>query len=257
MFLSPCIDSIFYKSCIGLDDQILTVKNTGYKHFEFWTWWDKDIDLLERMVKQEGIQISAMCTRFISLVDKQEHENYQQGLEASIEVANRLGVKTLISQTGNEIDIPRSEQLKNLKTGLLSCIPLLEKADITIVIEPLNLLVDHPGYFLSSSDEAAEIIAAIDDKHIKMLFDLYHQQITEGNITRRLMQYLPYIGHIHAADNPGRKEPGTGELNFHYIFNSLEKSGYHGAIGLEFFADSYQKEKLKYLKETFRIKERR
>jgi hydroxypyruvate isomerase len=251
MYLSPCIDAVFYQSSLHLKEQILTVKNSGYTHFEFWSWWDKDLDLLERMVNQGEIQIAAMCTRFISLVDKNAHVAYQQGLRESIEVASRLGVKTIISQTGKEMNLPRSQQLQNLKDGLISCIPVLEKADITLVIEPLNLLVDHPGYFLSSSDEAADLIAAINDSHIKMLFDVYHQQITEGDVTRRLNQYLPYIGHIHVADNPGRQEPGTGELNFHNIFASLKKAGYEGGIGLEFFPNHSPEEKLKFLKVNY------
>jgi hydroxypyruvate isomerase len=253
MYLSPCIDAIFYKSSLNLIDQIQSVKNSGYKYFEFWSWWDKDLDLLERMVKQEGIQISAMCTRFISLIDRNEHTHYQQGLRESIEVASRLGVKTIISQTGNEMDLPRSQQLQNLKDGLISCIPMLEKEEMTLVIEPLNLIVDHPGYFLSSSDEAAELIASINHPYIKMLFDVYHQQITEGNVTSRLNQYLPYIGHIHVADNPGRKEPGTGELNYHNIFASLKHAGYQGGIGLEFFPDDSPEEKLKCLKVNFPV----
>jgi hydroxypyruvate isomerase len=251
MYFSPCIDAIFSKSNLNLRAQIQTVKNIGFKYFEFWSWWDKDIDLIERMVKQEEIQLSALCTRFISLVDRNEHLDYQQDLKLTIEVAKRLGVQTIITQTGNEMDLPRNQQLQNLKDGLISCIPLLEEADITLVVEPLNLLVDHPGYFLSSSDEAAELIATLNDSHIKMLFDVYHQQITEGNVTRRLMQYLPYIGHIHVADNPGRREPGTGELNYHYIFASLKHAGYQGGIGLEFFPDQSPEEKLKNFKKTF------
>ena len=253
MYLSPCIDAIFFNRFINLNDQILAVKNTGYKHFEFWSWWDKDLDLLERVVKEEGLIISAMCTRFISLVDKKERSHYQQGLMESIEVAKRLGVKTLISQTGNELDFSRSKQLENLKDGLMACISILERADMMLVIEPLNITVDHPGYFLSSSDEAAELIAQINNPHIKMLFDVYHQQITEGNVTRRLEQYNNYIGHIHIADNPGRKEPGTGELNYHYIFDSLKNTGYLGGLGLEFFPDHSPEEKLRYVKVNFPI----
>jgi hydroxypyruvate isomerase len=251
MYFSPCIDAIFSKSNLILRDQIKTVKNIGYKQFEFWSWWNKDVDLIERTMKREEIQLSALCTRFISLVDRNEHLHYQQGLNETIKVAKRLGVQTIITQTGNENDLPRNQQLLNLKEGLITCIPFLEEADITLVVEPLNLLVDHPGYFLSSSDEAAELIALINDSHIKMLFDVYHQQITEGNVTSRLMQYLPYIGHIHVADNPGRREPGTGELNYHYIFASLKEAGYQGGIGLEFFPDHSPEEKLKNFKETF------
>ncbi len=118
--------------------------------------------------------------------------------------------------------------------ALSAAAPIFESGGITAVLEPLNVLVDPKGYYLSSSAQAADIIKEVKSENIKMLFDIYHQQITEGNIINNINQYKDLIGHFHIADNPGRHEPGTGELNYSAIFKAIEKTGYEGFVGLEF-----------------------
>jgi hydroxypyruvate isomerase len=90
------------------------------------------------------------------------------------------------------------------------------------------------GYYLASSHQAAEILKTVGSPNVKMLFDVYHQQITEGNLIVNLKQYMPYIGHIHTADNPGRHEYGTGEINYSSVFKAIDEAGYGGYVGLEY-----------------------
>src|SRR5699024_2840131 len=110
---------------------------------------------------------------------------------------------------------------------------LCEAAGIVLEVEPLNGLVDHPGHFLQRSDEAVEIIDQVNSPYVKLVFDVYHQQITEGNVIRNATQYMEQINHYHIADNPGRNQPGTGELNYINILNAIQDTGYDGFIGLE------------------------
>ena len=106
---------------------------------------------------------------------------------------------------------------------------------MTLVIEPLNTAVDHPGCYLSTSAEAAKIITETDSPSVKMLFDIYHQQITEGDLIRNILRYLPRIGHFHAAGNPGRGTILKGEIHYPAIFEAIDGTSYQGYAGLEYF----------------------
>jgi hydroxypyruvate isomerase len=112
--------------------------------------------------------------------------------------------------------------------------PLFEKSGITLVLEPLNILCDHMGYYLASSYEAFEICNVVGSKNIKVLYDIYHQQITEGNLIPTIRKYFDLIGHFHVADVPGRNEPGTGEINYRNVFRAIEDLGYDKYVGLEY-----------------------
>lgn len=107
------------------------------------------------------------------------------------------------------------------------------KLGVKPVIEPINHR-DIPGFFLNTTDQAAAVIQAVGPEKIGMQFDLYHCQITEGDIVRRVEKHLPLIAHMQVADNPGRHEPGTGEVNWPFVFDRLDALGYRGWIGCEY-----------------------
>jgi hydroxypyruvate isomerase len=108
-----------------------------------------------------------------------------------------------------------------------------EAANITLVLEALNTLVDHPGNFLTFTKDAAELIRVINSSNIKILYDIYHMQIMEGNLIDTLKAYIDAIGYIHVADVPGRHEPGTGEINFANVMSVLKELDYDGIVGFE------------------------
>jgi hydroxypyruvate isomerase len=108
-----------------------------------------------------------------------------------------------------------------------------EKSNVTLVLEALNTIVDHSGNFLASTRQADELIRSVNASRIKILYDIYHMQIMEGNIIYTLNRYIDSIGYIHIADVPGRHEPGTGEINFANVIKTLEKLKYDGIIGFE------------------------
>jgi hydroxypyruvate isomerase len=112
--------------------------------------------------------------------------------------------------------------------------PLAEKAGVTLVLEPLNVYVDHPGYFLDGSAAGFDLVRAVGSPRIKLLYDIYHMQVMEGNIIQTLTSNLDVIGHVHVADVPGRHEPGTGELSYANIFEALRQAGYDKYVGFEF-----------------------
>jgi len=227
--------NIFFQD-VPFPDRIAKVAALGYKQAEFWGWWDQDVDAIAAAAKKSNVAIAAFCTKFISLVDASKRAEYLEALQETIDVAAKLNCRTLISQVGNELPgVPRCEQHASLVAGLAASAPLLAKAGVTLTIEPLNLLVDHAGYYLARSDEAFEVIREVNSPNVKVLFDIYHQQITEGHLIRNIRDNAQLIGHYHIADNPGRGEIGTGEINYPNVLKAVEETGYQGYVGVELF----------------------
>ncbi len=213
-----------------------SVKNAGISAVEFWAWWDKDLNSIKEAREETGLEISAFCTKMVSLVDETKRIEYKEGLKGSIQKAKFLGCGSLISQVGNEMaETSREKQHKSIVEGLKECVPILEDAGIMLLVEPLNTLVNHKGYYLYSSDEAFEIVDEVGSQNVKVLFDIYHQQIMEGNLISRITNNINKIGHFHAAGNPGRHELDTGEIYYENIFMEIEKTGFNGYMGLEYF----------------------
>ena len=244
---SPCLD-IFFKD-LPFDERVKKIASIGYKHYEFWTWWNKNMEEVKEATEKHNMNLVAFCTRFISLVDASKRQAYLDGLGETIEVAKKTNTKVIISQVGNELEgVSRDEQKQSLVDGLKESAKLLMGTGKVLAIEPLNLLYDHAGYFLARSDEAAEILREVNSPDVKMLFDIYHQQITEGNLINNIKKYIDLIAHFHAADHPGRKEIGSGEINYTNIFNVIENLDFSGCIGIELFpANKNHEEVLKKL----------
>ncbi len=128
----------------------------------------------------------------------------------------------------------RLKQKETLYENLCKAAGLLEKEEITLVLEPLNVLIDHPTQFLSSSEECFDLIKLVNSPRIRVLYDIYHQQITEGNIIDTICRNISLIGHFHSAGVPGRNELYKGELNYSEILKRIESLDYDGYFGLEF-----------------------
>lgn len=231
---SVCIDAVF--EGVGKAEAIARVADCGIGAFEFWGWWDKDLAEIEDAAAKHSMQIASICTKFISLVDPQLRNAYLDGLGESIDAAKRLGCPTLISQVGDfRQGVARQEQHDCLVEGLRAAAPMLEQDGVTLVFEPLNDLIDHIGYYLVRSDEAFEIVDQVASDRVKVVFDIYHQQISEGNVIRNATENVARIGHFHAAGNPGRNELTRGELNYAEIIWAIRNTDYQGFVGLEYW----------------------
>jgi hydroxypyruvate isomerase len=234
MKYSICVDAVFEGKDLG--ESLECIKRLGFKGFEFWRWWDKDIPTLVENKNALDLEVTACCTKFISLVDPACRNEYLAGLGESLEAAKTLGCSTLISQVGDELPgVPRETQHDSLVQGLRACVPLLEKAGVTLVFEPLNTRVDHPGYYLTQSAEAFGIVDAVASENVKVLYDIYHQQIMEGNIIPTITEHMDRIGHFHSAGHPGRHELDCGEIHYPDIIRAIEQSAYTGWFGVEYF----------------------
>jgi hydroxypyruvate isomerase len=247
--LSACVEMIFRDR--PFPERMELVAKCGLPAIEFWSWRDKDVDGIIAKKKETGLQVAAFCvdpgTR---LTHPRFRDEFLAAVRGTIAALKKLDVRTMIVTVGNEIPrTPRGEQHQSIVDGLKAAAPVVEEAGITIVVEPLNTLVDHKGYYLWSSKEGFEIMRQVGSPNVKLLYDIYHQQIMEGNLIANITKNIDLIGHFHVADVPGRHEPGTGEINYLNVFKAIAKTAYKGYIGLEFVPSKSGEEALKHVKE--------
>ena len=154
-------------------------------------------------------------------------------LAAAIETSKRTGVKTALVVPGHyDESLDGGYQTANVVDNLKWCAGIAEPAGLVLVIEPLNP-VNHPGLFLTKMAQAFEICRAVGSPSVKIVDDIYHQQITEGNIIPNIEACWDEIAAFHLGDSPGRNEPGTGELNYRNIFKRIHAKGYSGVLCME------------------------
>ena len=239
---SVCIEMLF--SEVPFEDRFGLTKESGFDYLEFWSWKDKDIQKIKELCRANDLKIASFSgDQDFSMIDPDQKADYVAFVQESIEIAKSLSCANLVIHSNalgengvvlnhypNIADPDKTAvMLDVLKTLAMEA----EKSNVTLVLEALNTMVDHSGNFLASTRQAAELIRSVNSSHIKILYDIYHMQIMEGNMINTLNQYIDTIGYIHIADVPGRHEPGTGEINFANVIKTLEKLKYDGIIGFE------------------------
>ncbi|MFB6250008.1 MAG: hydroxypyruvate isomerase family protein [Salinibacter sp.] len=155
-------------------------------------------------------------------------------IRGSVEVAQRVGATWMTVVPGaRDLRLDPGFQRANLIETLREAAAILEPHDLVMVLEPLNNRRDHPNQFLTRTAQAYEICRAVDSPSCKILYDVYHQQITEGNLIPNFDAAREEIAYVQVGDNPGRNEPTTGEINFRNVFAHLYEKGYEGVVGME------------------------
>lgn len=159
---------------------------------------------------------------------------FKDGVGQAIDYAKALGCKMVNCLAGiAPRDVSRERAWETLVSNVGFAAAALEREGILLVIEPINFY-DIPGFFLNRSADGIAIIEASKSANVKLQYDLYHMQRMEGELAATSEKLLPRIGHIQLADNPGRNEPGTGEINYPFLFSHLDRIGYAGWIGCEY-----------------------
>jgi hydroxypyruvate isomerase len=155
-------------------------------------------------------------------------------MKEGVEVAKKTGAKWALVVPGRyDEKLHRDYQTANVIDNLRYCCDAVEASGLTIVLEPLNTLKNHPGLFLTGMPQSYAICRAVNRKCCKIVDDIYHQQITEGNLIPNIEASWSEIGSFHCGDNPGRNEPGTGEINFKNVFKYIYSRKYEGVICME------------------------
>ena len=239
--LSVCAEMVFTE--LPLPERVDRIHAAGFG-VEIWDWSSKDVDALSAT----GARFTSM-TGYLrgTLTDVDGADELLATAAQAIPVARRLGITTLnLHGTGlgegglpvRPVEVVRGPMWLAAEATLRRVAALGEREGVTFVLENLNTAVDHPGTPFARAADCLALVEAVDSPHLKLMLDLYHAQIGEGNLIELIRRCGDAIGEIQVADVPGRCEPGTGEINYPAIARTLADLGYDGVVGLEAFASS-------------------
>ena len=222
-------------------DQLNFMADQGFTAFEDNKMRTRDVALQEKMaqtMQKRGIEMGVFVAVFlkeghVASGDPEKRKAFLEYCKESVEVAKRVNAKWMTVVPGNVAPkIKEGYQRANVIETLKQASAIFEPHNLTMVLEPLNFF-NHPGAFLTDSPQAYEICKAVDSPSCKILFDIYHQQIQEGNLIPNMEACWDEIGYIQIGDNPGRKEPTTGEINYWNVLKFIKEKGYNGILGME------------------------
>ena len=234
-----------FKNHAGSDifNQLEFIKDQGFKAFEDNGMKNRDAKTQEKIgnfLSNYNIKMGVFVAHKIywnepnlASGDLNKRSEFLNDISNSIEVAKRVNAKWMTVVPGH-LDLRKdmNYQTQNVIETLKQASEILEKHDLTMVLEPLNFR-DHPGLFLTESPQAFQICKAVNSKSCKILFDIYHQQIQEGNLIPNIEASWNEIAYFQIGDNPGRNEPTTGEINYKNIFKYIYDKGFNGVLGME------------------------
>jgi hydroxypyruvate isomerase len=176
----------------------------------------------------------------------------RENVPIALDLAHSIGCKNLTALAGNfKPEINRKRQLDMIRENLRWVCDQAAGADITVFVEAINGW-DNKLYPFTNTDDTLEFLDSVRASNLKYLYDMYHMQRMEGNLAETLVKNIDRIGHIQIADSPNRHQPGTGEINYQFIFNVIESSGYNGYVGLEYNPNGSTEESLTWLPKRFR-----
>ncbi|WZO97592.1 TIM barrel protein [Isosphaeraceae bacterium EP7] len=253
-WLTYAVNVEMFWTNLPFPDRLREVAKAGFTHYEFWPWRNKDIALIADLNRELGltpVQFTASPRSFDrGIADPKRRGEFLDDVRAAIPIAKSLGVKLLTVVAGEEpAGVGRPAQTAAVIESLKEAAPIAEAAGVTLILEPLNVLVDHPKQHVVTSEHAAAIMHAVGSPAVKILFDVYHQQISEGNLIGNIRKYKDVIGYYQIADHPGRHEPGTGEIHYANVLRAIHETGYRGPIGLELSPKSDPAEALRAVRE--------
>jgi hydroxypyruvate isomerase len=223
-------------------DRFAAASAAGFKAIEYLFPYDYDKAMLrEQLVRYELTQVLhnlpagnwAAGERGIAVL-RDRVDEFRDGVTRAIDYAKALDCRRLNCLVGiAPADTDAAELNEVLVPNLRFAASALAEHGIKLLIEPINTL-DIPGFFLNRTEQAVQLISEVRSPNLFIQYDIYHMQVMEGDLARTLQKHIDRIAHIQLADNPGRHEPGTGEINYPYLFRHLDSIGYRGWIGCEY-----------------------
>jgi hydroxypyruvate isomerase len=229
---------------VPLRESLQTIARIGFDTCDNFDWRNPDLlSQYQTLLKEFGLAAGVLVVNKkpdvnalgCSLVSPEDREGFLTELRLCIEAARSIGCNRLEVLTGNTLPgMPRETQMATCVETLRAALPLLQTHHMVAVVELLNSTVDHPDYFLNTVEDGVDMIRRVNDPHVKLLFDIYHVQVMQGNVIQRIRDSFAEVGQYHFADVPDRHEPGTGEINFRNVFRAIYDLGYQGFITAEY-----------------------
>lgn len=252
MRFSVCISALYPH--LPADEAIARVRACGADAYEFWHWQGIDRDKVRAAQTRHGVSLTGMCMPTAPRMDLDADAGFVKGLCDTIDLCRALSCPGIIVQAGDDIPgMSRQAQRQGLLAGLKTCAPYAEKAQVTLLLEPLNTRIDHKGYFLEYAQEAFELVQETGSICVRVLYDIYHQHITEGVSIPLIEKNMHLVGHFHLASYPGRHEPTVRDkIDTPAVLQAIEASGYQGCVGLEYLPATDADESLVRTLETLR-----
>ncbi|MDA1278596.1 MAG: hydroxypyruvate isomerase [Chloroflexi bacterium] len=223
-------------------DRFAAAANAGFKGVEYLFPYDYPADQIREKLDQNGLtQVLfdfpagdwAASERGIAALPDRTRE-FEDGVGKAVEYAKVLGCERLTVLAGKTRPGVDTEQMqKTLVANLKFASNAVSGTDITVLLEAINT-IDIPGYSVSRTNQSRAAVEATGASNVKVQYDIYHMQIMEGNLTRSIDANFDVIGHYQLADNPGRHEPGSGEINYEFLLPYLDSRGYDGWVGCEY-----------------------
>jgi hydroxypyruvate isomerase len=228
-----------------IDEEFELAANAGFQSVESLTqyaaWSDADVARVRKLCQSLHLGVDTVLAqqdwkkRPVSIVDPAHRETFLGDIRNAIVYSKKLDIPNIsvtsgLSAAGKTVE----QQWASLTEGIKRAADLIAEAKLTLLVEPLNSLVDHAGCFLTSNVESLKLVKELNLPHVRLLFDIYHEQISRGNIIRTATEAAPYVKVFHVADNPGRNDPGTGEIDYPNVYRAIRKTGYTGYIGMEY-----------------------
>jgi hydroxypyruvate isomerase len=237
-------------------------KAAGFSAVELWWPSGEDLAEVERAVRAEGLDVAlinfdagdmAAGDRGL-LSDPDRQDVFRTNVPVALDFARRIGCTRLNALVGLERpDVGRTAQLALARENVAWAADQAAGQGAEILIEAVNTIENGP-YLLHTTQQAAELVRSVQRSNVRLQYDVYHMQRMEGNIVANLREHIGHIAHIQIADSPGRGEPGTGEINFAYVFRQLELLNYGGYVGLEYRPSTGStEESLRWLPESARV----
>ncbi|MGA9587745.1 MAG: TIM barrel protein [Terracidiphilus sp.] len=228
---------------LPFEQRLAKVANAGYTNVElvgeYAKWTESDFQQANIARKHLGINFDATAGLHNGLGNPGVRDAFLAELKQALEPMHRLDCPAMIALSGNVVPgLSREQQHQSCIEGLKQATSLIEGKQIDG--QPMRLLLEcidpeeNPHYFLQSAAEAIDIVRAVNHPQVQFLYDIFHEQIAEGNLIEKLEKHIDVIGLIHVADVPGRHEPGTGEINYSNIYRKLADLNYRHTVAMEF-----------------------
>jgi hydroxypyruvate isomerase len=229
----------------GFEEKVVIAAKAGMQSVElvgeYAGWSDAELAEKKKFVRSFNLGMDTIIAapdwvkRPVSMVNPAHRDAFLADVRNAILIAGKLDVPQIILMSGNEQPgMSYEQQYASLVESGKRAADLAAKANLMLIFEPLNSKVNHKGYFLTTCVEGLKLVKEVDNPHFRLLFDLYHEQVQIGNVTRTAVEAAPYVAVYHVADNPGRNDPGTGEMNYSSIYKAIQKTGYAGFICMEY-----------------------